>query len=117
MKDKIGPQIRVIISKFIFLISQPKHLLWVLKRTISLRSTFEHPKDMFKLIGKKNNYNTRKGAQDAHSPPTYALTVPTPIPLRPQKTKGVLDSELWHVTMHLRQSSGSQPCMVPIIQT
>ena len=33
----------------IFLISQPTHMLWVLKRSVS----FEHPKHMFKLIGKK----------------------------------------------------------------
>ena len=32
-----------------FLISQPKHMLWVLKRTCS----FKHPKHMFKLINKK----------------------------------------------------------------
>ena len=38
-------------QKIIFLISQPKHILWVLKR-ISLGS-FEHPKYMFKLMGKK----------------------------------------------------------------
>ena len=32
-------------------ISQPKHMLWVLKRTVSI-SYFEHPKMMFKLMGK-----------------------------------------------------------------
>ena len=32
-----------------FVISQPKHMLWVLKRTVSLR----HPKHMFKLMDKK----------------------------------------------------------------
>ena len=31
-----------------YLISQPKHMLWVLKRT-----SFEHPKHMLKLMGKK----------------------------------------------------------------
>ena len=34
-------------------ISQPKHMLWVLKRTVSTRRSFEHPKYMFKLIDKK----------------------------------------------------------------
>ena len=29
-----------------FLISEPKHMLWVLKRTVSMR----HPKHMFKLM-------------------------------------------------------------------
>ena len=28
-------------------------MLWVLKRTVSSRHSFEHPKHMFKLIGKK----------------------------------------------------------------
>ena len=32
-----------------FLISQPKHFLWVLKRD----GSFEHPKHMFKLMDKK----------------------------------------------------------------
>ena len=35
--------------KSIFLISKPKHILWVLKRTISMRRSFEHPKHMLKL--------------------------------------------------------------------
>ena len=35
-----------------FLISQPKYMLWVLKRTVPM-SSFEHPKHMLKLIGKK----------------------------------------------------------------
>ena len=35
------------------LISQPKHMLWVLERTVSMRQFFEHPKHMFKLMGKK----------------------------------------------------------------
>ena len=45
--DKIAYQ------KIIFLISQPKHMLWVLIRTVSMRQFFEHPKRMFKLLGKK----------------------------------------------------------------
>ena len=36
-----------------FLIFQPKHMLWVLKRTVSMRRFFEHPKHMLKLMGKK----------------------------------------------------------------
>ena len=30
-------------QKFIFLISQPKHMLWVLKRTVSMRRFFSAP--------------------------------------------------------------------------
>ena len=33
--------------KINFLISQPKHMLWVLKRTSQLDSSFEHPQHMF----------------------------------------------------------------------
>ena len=40
--------------KIIFLISQPEHLLWVLKRTLSI-SFFEHPKHMFKSMRKEIN--------------------------------------------------------------
>ena len=43
-------QIRVLIQTIFFLISQPKHMLWVLKRT---DGSFEHPKHMFNLMGKK----------------------------------------------------------------
>ena len=35
-----------------FLISQPKHLLWVVKRVFSM-SPFKHPKHIFKMMGKK----------------------------------------------------------------
>ena len=38
---------------FFLLISQPKHILWVLKRTVSMRRVFEHPKHILKLVGKK----------------------------------------------------------------
>ena len=38
--------------KIIITISHPKHMLWVLKRTVSM-SSFEHTKHMFKIIGKK----------------------------------------------------------------
>ena len=37
--------------KIIFFISHPKHILLVLKRTVS--GCFEHPNHMFKLMGKK----------------------------------------------------------------
>ena len=40
-------------SKINFLISQPKHMLWVLKRTVSMRQ-------MLKLTDKKINYLTLK---------------------------------------------------------
>ena len=37
-----------------FLISQAKHMLWVLKRTVLMRRFFEHQKhNMFNLMGKK----------------------------------------------------------------
>ena len=36
-----------------FFISQPKVMLWVLKRTVSLRQLFGHSKHMFKLMDKK----------------------------------------------------------------
>ena len=39
----------------IFLISQPKHMLWVLKRTASRDSSFEHPKHMYELMGMELN--------------------------------------------------------------
>ena len=47
------PQDKSAYWKIIFLISQPKHMLWVLKRTGD--GSFEHPKHMFKLIGKEIN--------------------------------------------------------------
>ena len=40
-------------SKINFLISEPKHMFWLLKRTVSLRRFFEHPKQVFKLMDKK----------------------------------------------------------------
>ena len=36
-----------------FLISQPKHMMLVLKKNITRDSSFEHPKHMLKLIGKR----------------------------------------------------------------
>ena len=40
-------------QKNIFLISQPKHMLWVLKRTVNDDGSFEYLKHMFKLMVKK----------------------------------------------------------------
>ena len=47
------PPDKSVYLKIIFLISQPKHMLWVLKRTSRCDGSFEYPKHMFKLIGKK----------------------------------------------------------------
>ena len=48
---KIRPPDKSVYWKIIFFISHPNHMLWVLKRTVS--PSFEHPKHMFKLMGKK----------------------------------------------------------------
>ena len=48
-----SPPDQSVLQKIIFLISQPKHMLWVLIRTVSMRRSLEHPKHMFKLMGKK----------------------------------------------------------------
>ena len=59
MNFKHNLQRRVYIKSNInFLISQPKHILWVLKRTVS-DGSFEHPKQMFKLMDKKIFTNLR----------------------------------------------------------
>ena len=34
-------------------ISQPNHMLWVLKRTVSMRRSFKRQKHMLKVMGKK----------------------------------------------------------------
>ena len=47
--------------KIIFLISQPKHMLWVLKRTVSMKRFFGVPKTNVKIVGKE--INTILGAQ------------------------------------------------------
>ena len=39
--------------KISFLISNTKHMLWVLKRTDETDSSFEHPEHMLKLMDKK----------------------------------------------------------------
>ena len=36
------------------LIPQPKHILWVLKRTVLMGRLFKHPKCMFKLMIENN---------------------------------------------------------------
>ena len=51
--DKSVPIDKSVHSKNNLLISQPKHMLWVLKRTVSMRGSFEHQKHMFKLIDEK----------------------------------------------------------------
>ena len=56
MMDLFGPPDKSVLLKNIFLISQSKHMLWVPKRTLSMRRFFGpngHPKHMFKLMGKK----------------------------------------------------------------
>ena len=45
--------------KFIFLISQAKHMLWVLKDPSHWDDSFEHPKEMLKLMDKKIFTNLR----------------------------------------------------------
>ena len=48
------PPDKSVYQKIIFLISQPKcNMLWVLKRTILIDGSFEHPKHMFEMMGKK----------------------------------------------------------------
>ena len=44
------PFVKSVSQKYNFLISQPKHMLWVLKRK---DGSFEHPKQILKLMGKK----------------------------------------------------------------
>ena len=39
-KIMTGPPIRTVYLKIIFLISLPKHMLWLLKRTVSYRQFF-----------------------------------------------------------------------------
>ena len=49
---RLRPQDKSAYWKIIVFISHLKHMLWVLTR-VSARVATEHPKDMFKLIGKK----------------------------------------------------------------
>ena len=43
--------VKSVYQKTIFLISQPKHMLWVLKRTVSMRRFFLAPKTYVKIDG------------------------------------------------------------------
>ena len=43
--------------KTIFFISHPKHMLWVLKRTVSMRRFFRAPKTHVFIDEYENNYN------------------------------------------------------------
>ena len=47
------PLAKSVYQKFNFLISKPKHMLWVLKRTVSMRRFFWAPKHMLRLMGKE----------------------------------------------------------------
>ena len=51
-RKNFGPDLECV-TKIYFLISQPKHLLWVLKRTVQWDGSFEDPKHTLKLIYKK----------------------------------------------------------------
>ena len=51
------PLAKRVYPKFIFLISQQKHMLWVLKRTVSMRRFFWAPKTYDKTDGQENIYN------------------------------------------------------------
>ena len=44
--------IRIDVEKY-FPISQPKHMMWGLKRTFLIRRFFEQPKHMLKIMGMK----------------------------------------------------------------
>ena len=47
------PLVKSAYQIYYFLISQPKHMLWVLKQIVSMRLFFWAPKNMLKIIGKK----------------------------------------------------------------
>ena len=47
------PPYKSVYWKTIFVISHPKHMLWVLKNRLNETFYFESPKHMFKLMGKK----------------------------------------------------------------
>ena len=49
----IWPPDKIVLIKYIFLISETKHILWVLKRTVSMRHSFQHQKHMYKQMDKK----------------------------------------------------------------
>ena len=51
------PLVKSAYQKNNFLISQPKHMLWVLKRTVSMRRFFWAPLSYAKIYGLENIYN------------------------------------------------------------
>ena len=53
----IRPLVKSAYQIFNFLISQSKHMLWVLKRTVSMRRFFLAPKTYVQTDGLKNIYN------------------------------------------------------------
>ena len=57
LKQYRSPLVKSVYQKNIFLISQPKHMLWVLKSTISMRRFFWAPKIYVEIDGKENIYN------------------------------------------------------------
>ena len=59
-------------------------MLWVLKRTVSMRRFFEHPKHMLKIMG-KNIYSTTKK--------TTSVTI--------WGNYGKIDKKLKHVLHHI----------------
>ena len=51
------PLVKNVYQKINFLISQPKHMLWVLKRTVSMRRFFGAPITYFQTDGLEIIYN------------------------------------------------------------
>ena len=60
------------------LISQPKHILWILKRTVSMRQTFLYPNHMLKLMG-KNIFTTLRSTIYFHICSTRGVVVASSI--------------------------------------
>ena len=52
----VRPSVKSVYQKINFLISQPKYMLWVLKRTLSLRRFFLAPKTYVQTDGLENIY-------------------------------------------------------------
>ena len=51
------PLVKSAYQKYNFIVSQPKHMLWVLKRTVSMKRFLWAPKTYVKTDGKDNIYN------------------------------------------------------------
>ena len=49
----VTPPDKSVYLKITFLISQTKHMLWVLKEPLRRDRSFEYPKHMFNLVNKK----------------------------------------------------------------